>query len=56
MNGLTRLAFVEAATGRAEDCRRHGGHALEIAEERGGGSIISMARNRTRPARARPRA
>ena len=42
MNGLTRLAFVEAATGHVEDCRRHGERALEIAEERGGGSIISM--------------
>ena len=43
MNGLTQLAYVEAATGRAEDCRRHGERALEIAEERGAGAIISMA-------------
>jgi DNA-binding CsgD family transcriptional regulator len=43
MNGLTRLAYVEAATGRTEDCRRHGERALEIAEDRGSGSTISLA-------------
>ena len=43
MNGLTRLAYVEAATGRAEECRRHGERVLEIAEERGARSMITLA-------------
>ena len=43
MNGLTRLAYVEAATGRAEECRRHGERVLEIAEERGADSMITLA-------------
>ena len=43
MNGLTRLVYVEAATGRADDCRRHGEQVLEIAAERGAGSMITLA-------------
>ena len=42
LNGLTQLAYVEAATGRAKDCRRHGERALGIAQERGAGAMISM--------------